>query len=677
MYICATFSFNPLLIGLLMHKFRMLFVILSCFLLTSCLVEEDNVEGTVKVSNINKQAMVHHYAKSLQQFALVSQSEMTSSSQWLEGNYALGLIDMSTSGGPASEYLQSAWCPVDSEQGMHLTWISTQEGGKVHLQGLGQGKTGGVLRLLQQTSGAEHLAVKKAGNLMKMTGTGSDVALPTGCLTGAVIPDGSPIMVFQNIRIPVQEVSETQKYEYRTVACPAEDIGSNTERLLVTYHKDGSRSAGGVTKAVGDATPFDNAASWDMWMEGCNETVSVPVMEVNMGSAAIVGGGSSFDVGGDPISTKEVECIENVVIRDGKVTKDVLEDMLAGDLTDDGLSNLDKGAILDEFSTCVSEDVITSVEIEGITRSEKRLTEYEWQSQECGGSAGSFTHNYNGRDVTVTHTDWNFGAAQGAVFRRAIKEATISAGEAGIDGSVLQQREKWEGYQLYCQRKETFYLSCSDFAPTAREGTTVTMTGSVDMSVSRIMHIHGWKDKVNMVRNEAAPLNLWNVVSNDCQWKETREITACADGTELVEPGLEQRTIRVANLSGRLSYSDWMVVDTQECGEIDPNQNVDIYVTLTGRVCTDISQFSPASIQGVLDHCSVPNPTEICAFDYVCGSHVYAAMRCENDTASEGTKIWFGASWGYISRGEAEAQGCFDLRPYDRDSGQIVPPRPD
>lgn len=532
--------------------------------LSACL-PDDNASSSYESEQEFVQAQSEFYANAISQYALQSQNALTNAVSYMDGSISSGTLDLSSADfgaldlGNAELFIESAFCRTGADTAKHYTWYSSADtDGNFVIKGIGNGHTGYVMSALKDIIDIDTLGIYEEGSITMQTG-GSTQSVASSC-SSLNIPEGAPVIV-TDITLPTESDADMKRYEYRTVACSAGEVGSIQQQIMVTYSADGSRNAGGVSVASDVNIANDDTLPWVTIVNSCEAPSVSASYESQIGSSS---SGIDFAAlvapaaGGDTLSTlqgnlSEVECRELIENIDDYGDEQEAQQKL--------------------YDTCGLEVDVAAVA--SITISDAILESTETVTKDCSeilGGATTFEDSVDG-DIGTAHADAWTGDA---VYEREIWTYIVSTsggptGPGCGDCEETTSVDVWRGLSIECSRYEQLEIECETRLPQYADATIYTDVDTKGFIYDRSNNVSGWADADAGTPN--APDNpSWTGYDWGCSWQKDKEFD-CADFTETsgmtsVQTGAAKRLIDVLNIAAtNIDVGDWAVTQVAQCSE--------------------------------------------------------------------------------------------------------------
>lgn len=287
----------------------------SCFVLASCLPEDELLLNDRELRNIESQIQL--YARSFQQYQNKSLSNLINSTGWQTQALGQGTLPDNLEMGNAEGILASAYCRDSADElGYHITWFESEDsGGHVSLKGLGRNSIGQANQKIKSIIPDAQFRVYDGSDINMEAG--SVLSLSAGC--GLNIPMNSAIAAVSLPR-PNDLLAMDTKAILRTRACAGpNESGGIIESTEIGYVVNGPNDVTYIYN--GNDYPSEaaviGAISAADWAEVSNDCV--PVMDstvlaglsadVDMINMSALSGMSGDVVSGLGDSLSSINCV--------------------------------------------------------------------------------------------------------------------------------------------------------------------------------------------------------------------------------------------------------------------------------------------------------------------------------------------------------------------------------
>jgi hypothetical protein len=240
-----------------------------------------------------RKAQSIQYARSIEQYSLLSTERLLNSASWQDGTFAnvnaTGIIDEANFGnlvGAASGFSHSGFCVHDDEGALKakiVTWFESSSDEAFILKGVGENAEGAILSELSKRIPEGTYGTYLGQGEIDVSGRNID-SLPAGC-SNFDIPEGSPV-IFTTADVPAMPDDAVTRTEFTTTSCENNQVGHILLSLDVVTYIDGRRKVAGTNIDVSNALPTPQAGPnqqiWEVVENLCQTPKVLATMETNI-----------------------------------------------------------------------------------------------------------------------------------------------------------------------------------------------------------------------------------------------------------------------------------------------------------------------------------------------------------------------------------------------------------
>lgn len=531
-------------------------MLMATTMLVGCLPDGDSVRAK-RLAEFNE-TQAASFADSLSSFSVSGQG--TLSARFAAGvPTATGRIANSPDGRMAYGYCQDTTvAPVNH---MMLTWfIARDAANNFSVKGVGTDAGAGIVAKLSDKTTPESIGVMGDNNTVTLRGprdNGRD-NLNVGGLAGCGtlnIPNGSPVIVVENMQAPLLNVTESDSFEYRTDRCAdPTDIGA------ITYRKR-------ISDANWPVLPYDNT---------CNGAVSTRAVTINNNNAARL-----VDAA-DVLGSGNLQGTLNNLASNKSCREAAYEE----NEEEEGPDSPQDDTKPEDFSTCDEEIAVIDYEGPGDNVIGAIIDESDPLVTTCGaGRTGVVAQNdpyntvsYRGHEGVLNLFN---GWSGSATYIRYLRNADGTSGNAAGHGNAAQW-SAWTGLNLSCNRTERLTISCADVFPQYSDATRYRPAVVTGMIMGRTNQVRGWANTSTLTPNDPLPPSQgWSLAQPNCAWDELRTFNTCPTSlgapptiaglsctpgsVVLVQPGVNKRRIQATATFGDVTIGEWEVETPLQC----------------------------------------------------------------------------------------------------------------
>lgn len=406
----------------LYQAFLYVLMVMAAIMLVSCFPSKE--ESSSKSSSIQleqKQNVAMTYARSLQQYAAMSQQAVIKD-MMQEGNIdvsTMSLIDMDTYAaqynlGRSADVAQSGICGNKI-----LTWMKPSgDANTPGMKGLGETGYSSVSQALSRQLSSSSYGIYKEGVLT--FGADRD-PIQLGCEVARYIPEGSPVITSTMTSVDyIYETTETQRQE---TACP-----SGNGVIVQTR----SRSVE-MNRKTGEETAYGTWGDWQTVSSVCNDTPSIVSLERSSAASDNETSAVNFAAGG--LNAQETEeCFTATINRSSSGAAGGQGNHGSVDGLQETISNCSSFGV-------PSGDITDPLDYEDNLVCDTANPTVESRTLNCTGNGwtGTATYERNIYDCEMVRTYDN--------------------GSEAVVGSYTR-RDSWQDDTIQCERNENLHVSC-------------------------------------------------------------------------------------------------------------------------------------------------------------------------------------------------------------------------
>jgi hypothetical protein len=307
---------------------------------------------------------------------------------------------------------------------------------------------------------------------------------------------------------------------------------------------------------------------WNIVEENCQDEIVLTTMAtegvttqgVNLSMAAGNAVGNAINGNLASIRCREAE-VENI---EDSPNQDTIYDGGEGQYGE----NPDDTDMPRNYDTC--EDAVDIAAVDNV--GDVRLTwlRTEAHTTPCGGSAGNYTDSADGFSGTVAHDIWIGDAVYNReIYRQEVNNLTINTSTGDQGSEYREERERWFGVSISCERQEDLNITCNTGYPALASNTVTDPRG---YNYRRLNTINGWLNASSAIPNNPAnPAWNFQAGTSGCEWREDDTWTCNVGSEGQRQAGQRERTHTAAALNITPTVGAWNTTQPALCAD---RQNV-------------------------------------------------------------------------------------------------------